>query len=151
MTRVNVDGITTVIKKFDKILYEQYDPQKFKAIEYFKRLNYKAKVHPINTAVDLIVTKDTGEQFYCEIEVKNNWKGKTFNFIDIQVLLKKKKHFTLDKPSCLMMFNYENTHALLLRDYDILSSPIKEISNKYNSKNEFFFKVPVSKAIFVKV
>jgi hypothetical protein len=151
MTYISVDGKKTKIKKFDKMTYDEHDPQKFKAIEYFKKLKYKAEVNPKKMGVDLIVTKDNGEEFYCEVEVKNNWKGEKFPYEDVQVLLKKKKHFTLDKPSCLMMFNHERTHALFLQDKDILSSNVEEVSNRINRDGEFMFKVPVEKAVFVKV
>jgi hypothetical protein len=148
---IQKQNIKTKIKQFDKNSYDLHDPQKYKAIEYFNKKKFTAIVHPNKHAVDLIVTDTDQNTFYCEIEVKNNWKGKKFPFNDIQVLYKKKKHFTLDKPSMLMMFNYERTHALILHDKDILQCDVKEIPNKFNREGEYFFIVPVEKATFVEV
>lgn len=143
--------IKTKIKKFDKDLYDKYDKAKYFAIDYFKSKKLDARVNPKRYGVDLIVSQKNTDKFYCEVEVKRPWKGPIFVFPTIQVLFKKKKHFTLDKPSMLMMFNDEMTHALLLNDKDILESPVEEIPNRYNRNEEFFYIVDIKKATFVEV
>lgn len=145
------DNIKSKHKKFDKDLHDKYDREKKVAIEYFKKLGMYAYENPRKFEVDVIVEDKNNNNFYCEVEVKRLWKGEYFKFPDIQVLYRKKKYFTLDKPTVLMMFNEEITHALFLKSQDILESPKKEISNRYVKKGEFFFIVPLDKAIFVKV
>lgn len=143
--------IKSVHKRFDQDLHDQYDKEKYVAIEYFKKKNMTAVVNPVVHGVDLIVKDQNGKTFYCEVEVKENWIGEKFDFPDIHVLYRKKKYFQLDKPTVLMMFNYGITHALFLRDKDIMACIPQPKPNKFVKKGEYFFYVPLDKAIFVKV
>lgn len=134
-------------KSFDRKLYSVNDNAKELAIEYFKRLGMSAIVNPNEYGVDLIVDN----QFYCEVEVKHNWKGNSFPFPTLQIPERKKKFATLDKPVVFMVMSSDRTKALVAKDDDVLSSPLKTVSNKYVKNGEKFFQVDVSMLREIKI
>lgn len=127
-------------KSFDRKLYATNDNAKELAIEYFKRIGMSAIVNPNDYGVDLIVDN----QFYCEVEVKHNWKDAFFPFPTLQIPERKKKFATLDKPVVFMVMSSNRKKALVAKDNDVLNSPLKTVSNKYVKKGEKFFQVDVS-------
>ena len=135
----------TVRKKFDKKLYSNNDPAKLMAISYFERRNRTAIVNPDDYGIDLIVDG----KFYCEVEVKHNWKGSKFPFNTVQIPERKSKFTVLDKPVMFMIINSEHTHALLMKGTDVSESPLKEVKNKFVSDGEMFYQVPIDKTIKV--
>ena len=135
-------------KKFNKELYNHNDPAKFKAIEYFKSKNKNAVVNPDDYGIDLIVD----DTFYCEVEVKHNWKGINFPFQTLQIPERKTKFAKIsDKPVMFMVFNSEHTHAFLAKATDVLRSRMQEVPNKYVPEGEMFFQVPISKLTKVRL
>lgn len=135
-------------KKFDKDLYNKNDPAKNKAIEYFKTKDMSAIVNPNDYGVDLIVDN----KFYCEVEVKHNWKGNNFSFPTLQIPERKKKFASInDMPVMFMVLNSEHTHAFLVNAKDVLRSPLVEVPNKYVEKEELFFQIPVKKLTKVRL
>lgn len=143
--------ISSVRKKFDKNLYDDNDTiAKEKVIQYFNRIGMKADHNSDRYGIDLIVNN----KFYCEVEVKHNWKSNTFPFPDLQLSERKRKFAILDTdefPVVFMVMNYDHTNALVVKGRDVLSSPSKEIPNKYEPKGEYFFKIPVSNTIRIKL
>lgn len=137
--------IHSVRKKFDKELYDDNDASaKEKAINYFKKIGMNAEHNPDRYGIDLIVNN----KFYCEVEVKHNWKGSTFPFSDLQLSERKRKFAILDteeSPVVFMVMNKTHTNALVVKAKDVLDSPSREIPNKYEPKGEYFFKIPVNK------
>jgi len=127
-------------KSFDRKLYSTNDNAKELAIEYFKRIGMSAIVNPNDYGVDLIVDN----QFYCEVEVKHNWKDVFFPFPTLQIPERKKKFAKLDKPVVFMVMSSNRKKALVAKDNDVLNSPLKTVSNKYVKKGEKFFQVDVS-------
>lgn len=135
-------------KKFDKTLYDKNDPAKLKVIEYFKTKDMNAEVNPDQYGIDLIVDN----KIYCEVEVKHNWKGKSFTFPTLQIPERKIKFAKVDdKPVMFIVLNSEHTHAFMVSGKDVLSSPMKEVPNKYVSKGEMFFQIPVEKLTKVRI
>lgn len=135
-------------KKFDQDLYQKNDPAKLKAIEYFKSKDMAAMVNPDDYGIDLIVD----DKFYCEVEVKHNWRGNSFTFPTLQIPERKMKFAKVcDKPVMFMVFNSEHTHAFLARADDVLKSPLREVPNKYVPEGEMFFQIPVSKLTKVRI
>lgn len=135
-------------KKFDKDLYNKNDPAKLKAIDYFGLMGMKAIVNPDDYGVDLIVD----DNFYCEVEVKHNWKGTNFPFSTLQIPERKTKFAKIsDKPVMFMVFNSEHTHAFLAKATDVLRSRMQEVPNKYVPEGEMFFQVPVKKLTKVRL
>ena len=137
-------------KKFDKNLYEANDHAKNKAIKYFNRIGMEAIVNPDQYGIDLIVDN----KFYCEVEVKHNWKGSKFPFYTLQLSDRKRKFAIQDSdeyPVIFMVINSEHTHALVAKGRDVISSPCEEVSNKYIQKGEYFFQIPIKKTVKVKL
>lgn len=148
MNYIEVNGIKSVAKKFDPKSHAIYDKAKYKVIDYYNKLGFNAVENTNIHGVDLIVN-DKDNYFYCEVEVKNNWQGHTFNFPDIYVLSRKKKYFNLQKPTVMFMLNHQWNRGLLLNSKDILDCPLREVKNKKVKNGEYFFIVPVEKAKFV--
>ena len=136
-----------VFKKFDKTLYEENDPAKLLAIEYFKKIGKNAVVNPKKYGIDLIVD----DEFYCEVEVKHRWVGEEFTYNDLQIPYRKEKFGDLDKPSMFMVINKDRTYAFLTTGKDVLESPVEEVPNKFKFKGEYFYKVPLSKLAKIKL
>lgn len=134
-------------KRFDSNLYNTNDPAKRKAIDYFKNQGADAIVNPDDYGVDLIVN----DTFYCEVEVKHNWRGDNFPFSTLQIPERKIKFAKLDKPVVFMVMNSEQTHALMTTGEDVLDSPLREVSNKFVKSGELFFQIPTSKLLKVKI
>lgn len=132
-------------KKFDTHLYQQNDDAKLVAIEYFTSIGKRAIVNPDDYGIDLIVDGD----FYCEVEVKHNWKGDTFPFDTLQIPLRKMKFTNLDKRSYFMVMNSDRTRAIVIKAEDLLDSRIVNVPNKYLEQGEQFFQVPKSKFRFL--
>ena len=135
-------------KKFDQDLYDQNDPLKLRAIEYFKSKGMNAIVNPNDHGIDLIVD----DKFYCEVEVKHTWKGSNFTFPTLQIPDRKKKFAkVLDKPAMFLVFNHEHTHIFLVMAEDVRNSPMKEVPNKYVPEGEMFYQIPVNKLTKVRL
>jgi len=134
-------------KKFDKRLYNNNDPAKLTAIEFFKTKNKIAVVNPDDYGIDLIVDNE----FYCEVEVKHRWNGKDFAFPTLQIPERKNKFTVLDKPVIFMVFNSDKSYAFLVKGEDVLTSPLVVVPNKYVEFGEKFFQIPVNKLTKVRV
>lgn len=134
-----------MFKKFDNSLYEVNDDAKLVAIGYFTSIGKKAVVNPDTYGIDLIIDDD----FYCEVEVKHNWKGYEFPFATLQIPLRKMKFTDLDKRSWFMVMNSDRTRAIVVKHEDLLDSRIVEVKNKYMDKDEQFFQVPAVKFRFI--
>ena len=143
--------ITSVRKRFDKDLYDDNDTSaKEKAIAYFKRIGMKAEHNSDRYGIDLIVDN----KFYCEVEVKHNWKTSRFPFNDLQLSERKRKFAVLDNddmPVVMMVMNSLQTDALVVKGRDVIDSPSVEVSNKYIKSGEYFFKIPINKTVKVKL
>ena len=143
--------ISSVRKEFNKELYDDNDTiAKEKAIEYFKKIGMIARHNPDRYGIDLIVDN----KFYCEVEVKHNWKTSRFPFNDLQYSERKRKFAILDSdefPVVMMVINSLLTDALVVRGKDVLSSPSQEVSNKYIKSGEYFFKIPINKTTRIKL
>ena len=136
-----------VFKKFDKELFNENDPAKYLAIEYFKKSGKNAIVNPKRYGIDLIVD----DEFYCEVEVKRRWSGENFIYGDLQIPFRKSKFITADKPVIFMVMNLERTHAFLVKGEDVMNSKVDEVSNKYARQGEYFYKVSLDKLTKVKL
>lgn len=127
-------------KSFDTNLYDKNDNAKELAIRYFERIGLSTIVNPDQYGVDLIVDN----KFFCEVEVKHNWKEDKFPFSTLQIPERKKKFATLDKPVVFMVMSSNRKKAFIAKDSDVLNSPLKTVSNKYVRNGEKFFQVDVS-------
>ena len=77
----------------------------------------KAIVNPDTYGIDLIVDNT----FYCEVEVKHNWKGKDFPFSTLQLSDRKRKFAILDNNNEPVIFFHKSSCKLL----QLLSTIVK--------------------------
>jgi hypothetical protein len=135
-------------KKFDKKLHEENDKKgKEFAVKIIQKIypNYNI-VEGSKFGVDLKVVdpKDCTVHREIEIEVRSNWSGDLdFPFDTVNIPERKRKFF--NGLCTYVSINKNLNRCLLIKDEDILKSPLVENSNKYVASGERFFKVPISK------
>ena len=76
-----------------------------------------------------------------EVERRHNWQNK-FPFETLHIPFRKKKFFTLSKPTILFSVKADLTEALWVDNNTILQCPVERKDNKY-MKGEYFFVVPI--------
>jgi hypothetical protein len=137
-------------KPFSQDLYKENDNKGKKAVSaYLISLGYKV-IEGDTYGVDLICYKNELKVGYAEVEVRHNWINH-FNYSSLHIPYRKKKFFQLDYPTILFATNKTAGKAFIVNDYDILTSPIKNIPNKYLDQ-ELFFDVPIDlcKRVYLK-
>jgi hypothetical protein len=152
----------SVRKEFDKELYKTNVPLARAAgklvVEAYIRTATGGK--PFDTLIenpnkygpDLIGYKGNNVELYVECEVKHNWTGLKFPYLDIQVPERKRKSLQSGLPAVVVVLSHDLTQAAIIQGNDVLSSPTQGVANKYiDSGQERFFKVPCDKAVFVPV
>lgn len=136
-------------KRFDPELYRINDKlAKENTIKIVDKRKFKVVENPNTRGVDLLVYKRGIYLLNIECEIKKIWVGKKFPYDNVQFPERKEKFALLDKPTIFVMFNADQSAYLVVRDKDLLSSPKKEIPNKYVYSGEMFFQVPLDKVVF---
>ena len=80
-----------------------------------------------------------------EVEVRHNWgNDNKFPFDTLNIPYRKNKFFTNNICEYISI-NKLFTRCLLIKEKDILNSPIEENKNKYVKNGEKFFKIDISK------
>ena len=98
--------------------------------------------HPDKYDIDLIAyNKDNKIYKYIEAEHSNSWKTIVFPYKRMHVPIRKKKFFEKYKDSLYVMVNKDSTCMGVIQSEDILNSYIREVSNKYNKRGEYFYSV----------
>ena len=126
-------------KKFDQKLFNKNDvPAREAAKKFWESRGVHARDNPDVYGPDLIL--DIGNLL--EVEIKHTWRDK-FPFDTLQLPERKEK---FAKIGCMfMVFNSNLTQAFLFDGDTVLDSPKKEVYNKYVSKGELFFQIPINK------
>lgn len=132
--------IGSAYKKFDKELFDKNDKLAREAAKnYFMSLGIDAVDNPDKYGPDILL-KDGN---MVEVEVKHSWKGNEFPFDTLQLPTRKEK---FAKLGCIfLVFNTDLSCFLKIKSSDILTSPTKEVSNKFVSKGEKFYQVDIDK------
>lgn len=139
-----------VSKRFDRDLYNLTDSlAKNKCVDLLVNLGYDVRENPLKTKVDLLVYKDDKHIFNVETEIKLVWRGK-FQYDSVQFPERKSKFASLEKPTYFIMWNADQSEYLVVKDKDLLSSPVQIVRNKYVKYGEYFFQVPLNKVTFNK-
>ena len=100
------------------------------------------KNHSDKYDIDLIAyNKDNKIYKYVEAEHSNSWKTIVFPYKRMNVPIRKKKFFKKYKDSLYVMVNENSTCMGVVQSEDILNSYIREVSNKYNKRGEYFYSV----------
>ena len=144
-----------VRKQFSKRLHDGHDNKaRDTAKRYWEAQGYYAVDNPNTKGVDLLIIDKTTEEVvgYCEVEVKNNWNAKTFQYDTLQIPERKGKYLELygDKIR-YMVFSKDLTQAFLLDNVSFRGAALKEISNKYVRKGEYFYQVPIKNCDLVRM
>ena len=106
--------------------------------------------HPDKYDIDLIAYNKDGEIYkYVEAEHSNSWNSLTFPYKRMNVPIRKKKFFEKYKDSLYVMVNKDSTCMGVVHSEDILNSYIREVSNKYNKKGEYFYSVSLKDIEFL--
>lgn len=138
-----------VRKRFDRDLYEKYDQlAKEKVFEAIDKRKFKLEENPKKRGVDLLVFNKGEHILNIETEIKRVWKGKEFKYDTVQIPERKNKFAILDIPTIYVMFNNDQSEYLVIKDKDLLKSPLVEVPNRYVFKEEYFYQVPLKKVVF---
>lgn len=137
-----------VRKAFDKSLYQKYDALAREATrEHLESKGYEVQEHPNKYAQDLIAEKDL--EINCvECEVKLVWKGEEFPYDSVQLPERKKKFFK--EPTLFYIWNKQLTHAATFWSHDVACLEPVEVRNKYISRGELFYQIPLELVTFIK-
>tara|TARA_R110002051_G_C8463587_1_gene458810 strand:+ start:156 stop:602 length:447 start_codon:yes stop_codon:yes gene_type:complete len=136
-------------KKFNKKLWIENDKRgKEFAISLLKNI-YNNNIKIIEGekyGVDLkIFNKNNVLIKTAEVEVRHNWNTDSkFPFNTLNIPYRKKKFFITNNCEYISINNLF-TRCLLIKEKDILESPIEENKNKYIKTGEKFYKVDITK------
>lgn len=132
-------------KPFNKELFENNDKTAREITKSFYKDRYGFSINdnPNIYGADLM-----WENHLIECEIKNVWKDDIFPYSNVQIPERKSKIFLHRDFWEFIMINNNLTVLLSLDKEQILSSPIVEVNNKYISKGEYFYQVPIEFAKF---
>jgi hypothetical protein len=130
-------------KPFSKSLHRSNDPKSRRVVkEYLKRNGIEVEDNPNKFGVDLI-SKDGTLQI--EIEHRLVWTSEEFNFDTVNLPERKARYFTSNNVAYLILSCDYSRMGMVdgktLRHY-IVDENLKESSNKYVRRGEFFYKIP---------
>ena len=108
---------------------------------------YEVQEHPNRYAQDLLASKGDTDQFCVECEVKAVWKTKQFPYESVQLPERKKKFF--DRPTLFFIWNQSLTRAVIFWDHHVKDLTPVEVPNKYMSRKERFFQIPLDRVKFL--
>jgi hypothetical protein len=140
-------------KQFSTALHGQYDSYGKLKVKRFFMAAYGIYLleNPDRYAVDMIAYKDGKKLGYVEVEVREAWADNEFPFETLHIPERKVKLLKNDLKTVLVSVNKIGTRAFLCDGEVILSSPIKERSNKYVAQGEKFYLVDPSKIKLVEL
>lgn len=133
-----------VRKPFDLELFKQND-QKARLVitKYLQALGYVVSPNPNTYGVDLIAERGNN-RYGIEVEIKRVWKGPKLPWDTVQLPERKAKYRLEGLPVTYCILNNELTHALTFTGSMLDTLTPIVVPNKYVSKGEKFYQVPVS-------
>lgn len=144
-----------VRKQFSNKLHDGHDAKARDAAKrYWKAQGYLAIDNPNTKGVDLLIMDPATDEVlgYCEVEVKNNWNNRTFQYDTLQIPERKGKYLEqYGEQIRYMVFSKDLTQAFLLDKLSFKRAALKEVSNKYVRKGEYFYQVPIKDCDLIKV
>ena len=141
--------MTNRTKRFNKKLWEENDTKGKEFATFILKKIYGDNIkieEGTEYGVDLkLFNGDNILIKTAEVEVRRNWSNDSkFPFDTLNIPYRKKKFFT-NNICEYVSINRLFTRCLLIKEKDILNSPIEENKNKYVKNGERFFKVDISK------
>lgn len=136
-------------KRFDRALYDEYDKKARQVtMAYLKSTGMDACEHPDRYAQDLIAFAPLDDfEYHVECEVKLVWTGKDFPYDSVQ--LPQRKHKFFDGKTKFFIWNKELDTAVTFWDNEISDLIPVEVPNKYISKGEYFYQIPMERVNIV--
>ena len=136
-------------KRFDRSLYEEYDQKAREAtMSYLKSTGMDVCEHPDRYAQDLIAFSPLDDfEYNVECEVKIVWDGKDFPYDSVQ--LPQRKHKFFDGKTKFFIWNKNLDTAVTFWDTEISDLIPVEVPNKYISKGEYFYQIPLERVTIV--
>lgn len=142
-------------KPFSSALHRDHDNKaREKAIAFFKCHGLVAIENPNSKGIDLLVYGEDPHEpdYYVEVEVKNNWAAKAFQYDTLQIPERKGKYLDMyGKKLLYMIFSKDLTQALIADIVSFKRAKLKEVANKFVYSGEYFYQVPVKDCELVKV
>lgn len=136
-------------KRFDPELYIANDAlAKENVLKILDKRKYTMQVNPKKRGVDLHIFHKGKHVLNIETEIKRVWKKKNFEYETVQIPERKNKFANLKIPTLFVMFNADQSSYLVIKDKDLIKSPLVEVPNKYMFKGEYFYQVPLKKVNF---
>lgn len=133
---------TTQSKPFSRELHDENDQPAKDAVWRFLFNAWGLDVEEGDQyGVDLVCARNGETVGFVEVERRHNWQNK-FPFETLHIPFRKKKFFTLSKPTILFSVKADLTEALWVDNNTILQCPVERKDNKY-MKGEYFFVVPI--------
>jgi len=151
-----IASAATVRKKFDRNLYNKTNTKAIRAgVSYLKSQDHSILDKKETYGPDIISEKN-GVLHYTEVETKLVWSGDwPVTWEDVRIPERKSRLIALAKSKNaslnFFIFNKEYTKAWQIRGDVVASCPLKEIPNRYVSKGEFFFIIPINRAAMIKL
>tara|TARA_Y100000004_G_C8940402_1_gene423898 strand:- start:1036 stop:1578 length:543 start_codon:yes stop_codon:yes gene_type:complete len=152
-------------KKFDRSLYEKYDklgkeyarqflPRILKLSNPEKYKDVQVRDEGENYGPDLVCHNNGEVVGYFEVEIKNNWSTKQFNFPDLQIPERKAKwangykgkavtYCVLSKPERTGVTKTCIGNMATVKGSLVSKCPTQYVKTKY-TQNEKFFKIPLN-------
>lgn len=83
-----------------------------------------------------------------EVEIKQHWKEghRPFPFLEINLPIRKIKYVGLELPTFFVIFSADCKGAIVFSDRMVEKAPKEEVPNRYVSRGEYFFKIPIENA-----
>jgi arginine/ornithine N-succinyltransferase beta subunit len=142
-----------VRKAFSKDLHARHDVKaREQAKAFWRSKGFHVADNPNTKGVDLILMDSETEEIvgYVEVEVKNNWNNKAFQYETLQLPERKGKYIDqYGSKITYMVYSKDLTQAFLISSLILKRSPLVEVSNRFVRKGEYFYQVPVQKCRLV--
>lgn len=136
-------------KAFCKDLHKAYDQlAKEASTKHLTSLGFNV-MEPENIYIQDLIAEREDLSFMVETEVKLVWRGDVFPYNTVQLPKRKEKFFI--KETLFYIWNKPLTHAATFWSPNIKHLEPIEVQNKYVSKGEFFYQIPIDLVKFIKL
>ena len=136
-------------KPFSNSLFKQNDPKSRVLVKkFFADRGIKLVDHPDRYDIDLI-TEDG--KFKVEIEHRKSWKLPKFKFPTVNILERKGEYFKKGETHyCILSNDFKHIGFIPADKIQKFIKPkfLREIPNKFVSKGEYAYQIPVNKFEF---
>jgi hypothetical protein len=136
-------------KPFDRNLYDSDDDAKHQVVDWFIGRGYDSWVNPDEFGID-VLAEGKGRKLAIEVEVKHNWKGKTFQYSTLHYSSRKLKFLNSFYEVFFMTLNHERTYALIVPEEELKNGKIVTKDTIYTRK-ESFIEIPIDKCFLVQL